>query len=328
MGKSFTFQITAFEERGRNIVLSRKKILEAERAKAHAAFFSELAVGDVVEGAVTRIAPFGVFLELTPGIEGLIHVSELGWSRIDNPEQATAVGEVLQAVVVKIETDAKGRRKIGLSVKQAGTDPWETVAERFSSGQRVRGRVTHLAPFGAFVEIAPGIEGMVHISEMSYTRRIVHPEDVVGAGETVSVMVKDIDLGKRRISLSLKDAEGDPWLDVEERFPVGRPVTGTLEKKERFGYFIRLAPGVTGLLPMSRITRSEESGSIEKTKLGDPVPVVVDRIDLAARKISLIPAGEADSENWQAFTPETASPMSDLAVKLMAALGKGSDGKQ
>lgn len=328
VGKTFNFEITAFEEGGRNIVLSRRKILEAERAKAHAAFFSELAVGDLVEGTVTRIVPFGVFLELIPGVEGLVHVSELGWSRVDNPEQATAVGEVLKAAVVKIETDAKGRRKIGLSVKQAGTDPWETVTERFASGQKVRGRVVRLAPFGAFVEIAPGIDGLVHISEMSYTRRIVHPEDVVGAGDTVSVMIKDIDLGKRRISLSLKDAEGDPWLDVEERFPVGQPVTGTLEKKERFGYFIRLAPGVTGLLPMSRIARAEESGKIEKTKVGDPVPVVVDRIDLEARKISLMPPGETDSENWETFTPEAAPPMSDLAAKLKAALEKGTNGER
>jgi small subunit ribosomal protein S1 len=175
-------------------------------------------------------------------------------------------------------------------------------------------------PFGAFVEIGPGLEGLVHISEMSYTRRVVKPEDVVTPGETVTVVVKVVEPEKRRISLSLRDAEGDPWSEVLERFPAGKRVEGVIEKKEKFGYFVRLAPGITGLLPMGSIRRSSAAGALEKAREGDTLTVAVEEISVPKRRISLALASTDDESEWQSFTPGPRGSLGALAEKLQNAL--------
>ena len=243
VGQAFEFLVSRFEENGRNIVVSRRALLEKELEKTRAAFYEILKTGETYTGKVTRIMPFGAFVELAPGVEGMVHISELSWSRLEKPEDLVAPGDTLTVRVIKIEkSDRKGQKKIGISAKQALGNPWETVGSQFSVGSRVTGKVTRCMKFGAFVEIAPGIEGLVHISEMSYTKRVIHPADEVSSGQNVSVMIKEIDADKHRISLSLKDAEGDPWLDVEDRFKTGSLVEGIVEKKEGFGLFINLAP--------------------------------------------------------------------------------------
>jgi len=322
VGQSFEFLITRFEERGRNIVVSRRALLEEALEKNRAAFYETLQPGDTYKGKVTRLLPFGVFVELVPGVEGMVHISELSWSRVEKPEDLVATGDTLTVRVLKIETgDKKGQKKIGLSVKQAQGDPWETVETKFSVGSRVTGKVTRCMKFGAFVEIAPGIEGLVHISEMSYTKRVLHPADEVSPGQNVSVMIKDIDLDQRRISLSLKDAEGDPWLEVDEKFKVGSQVEGVVEKKEGFGIFINLAPGITGLLPKSNISQSENPAKIEGCKAGETLKVVIQRLNAAERKISLAPADAAESGDWQNYSGQGDSqPLGTLAEKLQQAL--------
>ncbi len=319
VGKNFAFLITRLEENGRNIVLSRRRLLEQEQAAARKAFVEKLDEGDVVTGTVTRLMPYGAFVELCPGLEGMVHISELSWSRLDSAQDAVCSGQQIDVKVLKIETDAKGRMRISLSAKQASEDPWLKAALDFPAGTRTVGKVTRLADFGAFVEVAPGIEGLVHVSEMSYTRRVNKPQDVVQPGQSVSVMVKAIDPEARRMSLSMKEVEGDPWLDVQERFPVGTVVEAVLEKKENFGLFVNLAPGITGLLPVSRIKEAADGDKLERLKPGDPIEVTISQVDAAQRRISLAPAVQGRSGNWRQFSDQDGS-LGSLGEKLQQAL--------
>jgi small subunit ribosomal protein S1 len=322
VGQTYEFLITQFEEKGRNIVVSRKKLLQQAIEKEKKVFFSTLNRGDVFEGRVTRLMPYGAFVELSPGVEGMVHISELGWSRVEKPEDAVHINDQVSVKVIDITADdGKGQKKISLSIKQVEDDPWGTVTEKFHPGDKIAGTVTRCMNFGAFVEIAPGIEGLVHISEMSYVKRVVNPEDVVAPGQTVPVLIKELDPNKRRISLSIRDAEGDPWLEVSERFNVGQVVKGVMEKREKFGCFVSLAPGITGLLPKSKFNMAEKPGSIEKLREGDSITVTVETINPIDRKISLAPGDAADEGVWKNFVKsDDAGPMSDLALKLQKAL--------
>ena len=207
-------------------------------------------------------------------------------------------------------------------MRQLESDPWDAVSEKIRPGDKVIGKITRCMKFGVFVELIPGIEGLVHISEMSYVKRVINPEDVVTPGEKVSVLVKELDAKARRISLSIKDAEGDPWLEVSDKFSVGQNVKGTLEKKEKFGYFVSLAPGITGLMPISKISGSEKPGLIEQLKIGDSLVVTVEGIHAGERKISLAPTDSKDEGAWKNFAQtETPLSKSDLAEKLQQAMG-------
>lgn len=325
VGQTCRFLITQLEENGKNIVVSRKKLLQQEQAEAAAKFLQNLHVGSVLDGRVTRVVAYGAFVELTPGVEGMVHVSELSWSRTDNPEDIVSSGDTVTVKVVDIkEGDGPLMKKIALSVKQLEDDPWNTAKDRFEIGQKITGKVTKCVKFGAFVEIAPGIEGLVHISEMSYVKRVLKPEDVVSDGQAVSVMIKTIDLDNRRIGLSLRDAEGDPWLSVPEKYRAGQIVKGSVEKKENFGYFVSLEPGVTGLLPKSNFGKAAEPAGIERLKDGDAIRVVIEKVHAADRKITLAPADLADEGDWQNFVKDKQTSMNPLAEKLRQALDKKS----
>jgi small subunit ribosomal protein S1 len=303
VGQTFTFRITRFEENGRNIVVSRRAILQEALDASRKAFMAELAADAVLEGSVVRIVPFGAFVSLAPGVEGLVHISELSWSRLDTPDQAVKVGDRLQVKVLGVKDGEKaGTKKISLSVKQAMGDPWLDARQRIQVGAKLNGKVTRCANFGAFVELFPGIEGLVHISEMSYTRRVMRPEEVVSSGDKITVVVKEFDPDRKRISLSIKDAEGDPWADIADRFKIGSVVKGRVEKREGFGIFVNLAPGVTGLLPKSKIAASGKAGEIETLKPGADISVTIDSINTGERKISLGAGGEAsDHQGWQEY---------------------------
>jgi small subunit ribosomal protein S1 len=320
VGQTLDFLITQFENNGKNIVVSRRRLLEAEIAETRSNFLGELTVGKELEGTVMRLMPYGVFVELTPGIEGMVHISELSWSRLDTPEEAVSPNQRILVKVIGIEDgESPDRKKIALSVKQLKNDPWESAEGQFMVGQQLEGKVTRIAGFGAFVEIAPGIEGLVHISEMSHTRRVLKVEDVVTAGDLIQVIIKELDTNRRRISLSIRDTQDDPWSAVKDQFVVGQYIDGTLAKKESFGYFIDLAPGITGLLPKSKI-KASDTPEIDKAKIGDTLPLTIFQIDSASRKITLAPAGNKEEEDWRKFSGKSDQPMSDLAVKLQEAL--------
>lgn len=291
IGKTLPFIITKLEKGGRNIVLSRRVILEEEQAENREAFLSGVAVGDVIEGTVVRLAPFGVFVELATGVEGLIHLSELAWGRVAQADEVASVGDKIRVKILDIATTEKGPR-ISLSSRQVMDDPWKTVEGRIHEGEIVTGKVVRNAAFGSFVEVLPGIDGLIHISELSYERRVNKPDEILAVGETVSVKIKEIDLEKKRLSLSLRDVGGDPWEGVAEDFPIGGEITGTVEKRAPFGVFITLRPGVTGLLPASAISSARDKGGMDKAKEGDSVQVFVREVDMVNRKVTL---GLADS---------------------------------
>ncbi len=325
VGQVYQFRITKLAERGRNIVLSRRDLLEAELQKQRKAFMQELAVDQLYTGRVTRLMPYGAFVELTPGVEGMVHISELSWSRVEKPEAVVQPGDKIEVKILRIEPGEK-QMKIALSAKQVTGNPWDRVEQEVAVGEKMTGKVTRCAPFGAFVELVPGIEGLVHISEMSYTRRVLNPEEIVQPGQSISVLVKEVDPVKRRISLSIREAEGDPWLDVEQKFTVGQPVGGTVEKVEKFGVFIALAPGIVGLLPKSVIKDSPLASRFESLKPGDGVQVVVANVQANERRISL-GLGESDDEsNWRRFSKKSQndsnSGLGSLGDKLAEALKK------
>ena len=311
VGNTYPFLITKVEERGRNVVVSRRVLIERERQAATEEFLAAIKPGEEVDGTVMRLTDFGAFVELTPGLEGMVHVSELGFARVSKPDEAVSVGEKIRVKVLGVEPGKKpGQLKISLSRKQTMSDPWDGITAKLKDGDKLTGKVVRLADFGAFVELLPGVDGLIHVSEMSYTKRVNKPGEIVSVGEEVSVVVKEVDPAKRRISLSMKDAAGDPWLDVASRFASGTPVTGTVEKRETFGIFVTLEPGVTALLPKSRMAASADPKQFDKLQKGDSVSLVVEDVRASERRIALAPVdmkegalngGGRENDDWKGY---------------------------
>lgn len=324
VGQTLQFRIIKLTEGGRNIVLSRRVLLEEEQQLAKTKFFDSTKENDVVEGVVTRLAPFGAFVELVPGLEGLVHISEISWARIQSPEEILTVGDRVRAKYLGTTQGKKPQEiRISLSMKQVLDDPWKTVADRFKDGDQVSGKVVKLMDFGAFVEIAPGIEGLVHVSEMSYTKRVHKPEDLVQVGDMVGVVIKQIDMDKQRVSLSMRDAEGDPWLNVAEKYPVGVTVQGIVEKRQPFGLFITLEPGISGLLPQSVMARAQGDIKYDKLGVGDSVVVSIEVVTPHERKISLGTGKKEELSDWKTYQPETStSGLGSLGEALAQAMQK------
>lgn len=321
VGRAYPFLITRFEENGKNIVVSRRELLKQQQEEEQKHVYDKLTLDSEWEGRVTRLMPFGAFVDIGSGVEGMVHISELGWSRVETPQEAVQVGDTLRVKVISLKpAEGKDRAKIGLSAKQVQGNPWDSLEGKFNIGDIVEGKVTRCAKFGAFVEISPGIEGLVHISEMSYEKRILDPEEIVKPHDSVSVSIKDIDLEKRRISLSIRETMTDPWTSFKNNYPAGQRVTGTIEKKEKFGFFITLAPGVTGLLPQSKINQSTDRAAFEKLKAGDSVTVVIEEIKFSERKVTLAPGDAADEQDWRKHAQSESNAFGSLGEKLQQAL--------
>jgi small subunit ribosomal protein S1 len=319
IGQSFDFLILQFEEKGRNIVVSRRELLKQDLENKKELFLKTLSVGAVLTGRVSRVMPYGAFVELIPGLSGLVPISEISWSHIENPEDVLKADDTPQVVVISIQQRPEGDPKIALSIKQVLENPWSHVRDQFHVGDRVKGRITRLAPFGAFVELAPGIDGLVHLSEISYTQRVNRPEDFLQPADEVYVLIKEIDLLKKRISLSIKDAEGDPWMDVPEKYKIGQTFEGMLQKKEKWGYIVTLEPGVVGILPLSKIRSSGQPAAVESLKPGRAMTVIIDEIKPEERRITLR-LDDPEDENWQQFSPrKSPSSIGTLGDKLQQA---------
>ena len=298
VGKKFDFLITQFEGRGKNVVVSRRKLLEQQQQESSAFFADEHKVGEVMPGEITRIEAFGCFVEIAPGLEGLVHISEVSFSHIQSPKDVVKVGDKVLVKILKMET-VDGRLKISLSIKQAQEDPWALYQNELKSGETIEGVVTKCLNFGAFVQIKPGIEGLIPLSEMSYTKRVLKSDDIVKPGEKVLVMIRSVDLEAKRISLSLKDASGDPWVMVPQKFPVGCVTDGVIEKKETYGFFVRLEPGVVGLLPKSKMKEATEAAQLEGKKPGETIKVKIGELLLDDRKISLLLPSSDEDQSWR-----------------------------
>lgn len=303
VGKKLEFLITQYEKSGRNIVVSHRKVLDQQKGVSAAAFSEDHKIGETVTGIVTRLEKFGAFVEVASGLEGLVHISELSWSRINDPSEAVKVGDSLKVKILKVE-ELSGQLKISLSYKQATEAPWVTADQHLKVGAILTGTVTQCLKFGAFVQILPGIDGLIPLSEMSYTKRINRSDELIKPGDKVRVLLKELNLEDRKLLLSLRDAEGDPWTMVQQNYPVGKVVPGTIEKKEVFGLLIALEPGVVALLPKSSY-RDLTENPFEHAKVGDQVNVQVAEILFEERRMRLAPPKDGDDGTWQEFSSQS-----------------------
>src|SRR5215469_9275163 len=248
--QEITCRITKLDVAEEDVVVDRRAVLEEQSLANAETRRAKLREGDVVDGTVRSLTKYGAFIDIG-GVDGLLHVGDIAWTRIGSPEDVLTVGQKIETKVLKIDAESK---RISLGVKQLQPEPWKTATERYSVGQRVTGKVSRLADFGAFVEVEPGIEGLIHVSEMSWTRRVQKPGDIVKQGDTVEAVVLAISQPERRLSLGLKQALGDPWADASQRFPVGANIQGPVTRLATFGAFVQLAEGIEGLVHISEIT--------------------------------------------------------------------------
>jgi len=284
VGQEITCRITQLDVADENVIVDRRAVLEEEALAAGQSQLAALREGEVVRGTVSRIASFGAFVDLG-GIDGLLHVSDMAWSRVANPEDVVQQGQTVEVKVLKIDHET---RRISLGLKQLQPEPWETAAERYKAGARVTGRVTRLTDFGAFVEMEPGIEGMIHVSEMSWVKKVRRPSDILKVGDTVEAVILSVNPAERRMSLGLKQALGDPWADAAKKFPAGSAVEGPVTKLEKFGAFVRMAEGVEGLVHISEITAERRLAHPQDAlKVGQVVRAQVLAIDPEKRQAKL-----------------------------------------
>ncbi|MEO0819676.1 MAG: 30S ribosomal protein S1 [Pseudomonadota bacterium] len=284
MGVPQPFQILKMDRRRGNIVVSRRAVLEESRAEQRAEIVARLKEGDIVDGVVKNVTDYGAFVDLG-GVDGLLHVTDMAWRRVNHPSEILNIGETIKVQVIKVNKDTQ---RISLGMKQLMADPWESVAAKYPSGSRWTGRVTNITDYGAFVELEPGVEGLVHVSEMSWTKKNVHPGKIVSTSQEVEVMVLDVDQVKRRVSLGLKQCMGNPWDNFAENFPSGTEVEGEVKNITEFGLFIGLDGDIDGMVHLSDLSwdRSGEE-AMQDYKKGDMVRAVVLDVDTEKERISL-----------------------------------------
>ncbi len=293
MGLKQPFQILKMDRRRGNIVVSRRAILEESRAEQRAEVIAKLHEGMVIDGVVKNITEYGAFVDLG-GVDGLLHVTDMAWRRVNHPSEIVSIGETLKVQVIKVN---KETHRISLGIKQLQADPWESVEAKFAIGSVQKGRVTNITDYGAFVELEPGVEGLVHVSEMSWTKKNVHPGKIVSTSQEVEVMVLEIDSAKRRVSLGLKQTMRNPWELFAETHPVGTQIEGEVKNITEFGLFVGLEGDIDGMVHLSDLSwdqRGEEA--IQDYRKGDTVQAVVTEVDSEKERISLsIKAMENDS---------------------------------
>ncbi|HEX8204310.1 MAG TPA: 30S ribosomal protein S1, partial [Isosphaeraceae bacterium] len=248
--------ILSIDEERRNIVVSRRSLIETERVALREQLLNEIAVGQVRTGTVKNLADFGAFVDLG-GIDGLLHITDMGWERLKHPSERLHVDDKIDVMILNVDKD---RGKIALGLKQLTANPWEQVAEKYAVGSRVVGEVVNVMSYGAFVKLEPGIEGLVHISEMSWTRRINHPSEVVQPGDRVEVVVLGINQQKREISLGMKQTQADPWDQVAQKYPPGSVVKGKVRNIANYGAFVEIEEGIDGLLHVSDMSWTRKIG--------------------------------------------------------------------
>ncbi len=278
------FQILKMDRRRGNIVVSRRAVLEETRAEQRSELIEGLAEGQVTDGVVKNITDYGAFVDLG-GIDGLLHVTDMSYKRVNHPSEVIEIGQTVTVQIIRINADTQ---RISLGMKQLESDPWEGVGAKYPVGAKVSGQVTNITEYGAFVELEPGIEGLVHVSEMSWTKKNVHPGKIVSTSQEVEVMVLEVDSDKRRISLGLKQAQRNPWEEFAEAHPVGSTVTGEVKNATEFGLFIGLPGDVDGMVHMSDIAwgiSGEDALALHRK--GEEVNAVVLDVDVDKERISL-----------------------------------------
>ena len=278
------FMILKMDRRRGNIVVSRRAILEESRAEQRSEIVQNLEEGQVVEGVVKNVTDYGAFVDLG-GIDGLLHVTDMAWRRVNHPSEILNIGQTVKVQIIRVNQDT---HRISLGMKQLESDPWESIEEKYPLQSKITGRVTNITDYGAFVEIEPGIEGLIHVSEMSWTKKNVHPGKIVSTSQEVEVIVLEVDPSKRRISLGLKQTLENPWLAFAEKYAVNSEVEGEVKNKTEFGLFVGLEGDVDGMVHLSDLdwNRSGEE-AIEDYNKGDSVKAVVLDVDVEKERISL-----------------------------------------
>ncbi len=293
VGQEIRCRITKLDTAEEDVVVDRRIIAEEEQRSAKERRYTELREGEIVTGTVRNLADYGAFVDIG-GVDGLLHVADISWSRVNKPCDVLTVGQEIEAKVLKIDAE---KQRISLGMKQLQPHPWDSVAEKYKTGERVRGTVSRLADFGAFVELEPGVEGLIHISEMSWVKRVRKPSDVVNVGDTVEAVILGVNVAEQRLSLGLKQALGDPWTDVPQRFPAGSAIEGPITSITKFGAFVQVTEGVEGMIHVSEIDGEKRINHPQDVlKLGQVVKAQVLAIDPERRLMrlsmkQLIPTG-------------------------------------
>lgn len=311
IGQKYRFKIIKFNKKRGNIVLSRRALLEKERAVLKSQTLEKLHEGAILDGVVKNITEYGAFVDLG-GIDGLLHITDMSWGRVNHPNEVVQIGDEIKVKVLKFTPD---NERVSLGYKQLAPDPWEHAAERYPAGIRALGRVVSLIDYGAFVELEEGIEGLIHISEMSWTRRVKHPSRVVNVGDVIDVVVLSLDTDAKKISLGMKQTEPNPWEILEEKYPVGTIIKGKIRNITDFGLFIGVEDGIDGLVHVSDISWTQKvRNPTDLYHKNDEVEAVVLNIDVASERFSL-GIKQLTADPWESL-PEMYPPGSVVDCKI------------
>ena len=284
LGKTYEFKILKINIERKNVVVSRRELLEAERISKKTDLLEMIREGEVRKGIVKNITDFGVFLDLD-GIDGLLHITDMTWKRIKHPSEMVSLGQEIEVAILSIDRE-KGRVALGL--KQKESNPWDEIEKRYPPGTLVSGKIVNLVPYGAFIEIEPGIEGLIHVSEMSWVKNVTDPSEVVSKGQDIRAIVLAIQKEEGKISLGLKQTEHNPWENVDKKYPVGMKVTVEIRNLTNYGAFVELEPGIDGLIHISDLSWIKKvSHPSEVLKKGDKVEAEILSVDKESKKITL-----------------------------------------
>ena len=284
VGQEITCRIIKLDVADEDVVVDRRVVLEEEEARARQKLFTDLQEGAVMHGTVRSLTEYGAFVDIG-GVDGLLHVADISWGHVNKPADVLSVGQELDVKILKVDP---AKRRIALGLKQLQPHPWEQIGEKFKTGDRVRGTVTRVTDFGAFVELEPGVEGLIHLSEMSWSKKARKPSDVVKPGDAVEAAVLHVNPGERRISLGLKQALGDPWADAQQKYPVGGAIEGPVVSLTKFGAFVEIAEGVEGMIHVGDITAEKRINHPQDVlRAGQTVRAQILEVDTERRRIRL-----------------------------------------
>ena len=284
VGKVYEFKIVKINDERKNIVLSRREVIEAERAEQRQKFLESVTPGDTVTGIVKNITDFGVFVDLS-GMDGLLHITDMSWGRLNHPSEMVGIGQALQVQILEVNRE---KERVSLGLKQLQDNPWENIEGRFPVGQNVKGKVTKLVAYGAFVELEEGVEGLVHVSELSWTKRIARPSDVLSVDQEIEAVVLGISKEERKISLGVRQLDTNPWDDIDVRYPIGTEIKRPIRNLTAYGAFVELEDGIDGMIHVSDLSWTRKiNHPSELLKKNDEVDAVVLGIDKANQRISL-----------------------------------------
>ncbi|NGX28281.1 MAG: 30S ribosomal protein S1 [Candidatus Anoxychlamydiales bacterium] len=316
VGKKYDFKILKINVERKNIVVSRRELLEEERASKKSELLESIQEGDLKKGIVKNITDFGVFLDLD-GIDGLLHITDMTWKRIRHPSEMVTLGQELEVVILSVDRE-KGRVALGL--KQKDQNPWEEIEKKFPQGTKVTGKITNLVSYGAFIELEPGIEGLIHVSEMSWTKNVTEPSEMVNIGDEVEAIVLSIQKDEGKISLGMKQTEHNPWEDIENKYPIGQVVEAEIRNLTNYGAFVELEPGVDGLIHISDLSWTKKvSHPSEVLKKNEKVKAIVLSVDKESKKITL-GVKQLTKNPWESIekTMKIGTTMKGIVTKITA----------